>query len=360
MPTAPVDKEGTVLYYEDSGAPEGSSTYLTVVLVHGLLFHGRIWQRLFPHADRNDLRLVCVNHRDYPGSTPFTAAELEIFQGGDTAQQAEQVKALGAQIAAFMERFARIHNIPKMGSVAGKRVGGMALVTWSMGGGTAMSLLGNAESLPKDTTTLLSQYLRTVVLLDVASGTSCGQMPPQEAYHPFRDPTLSLEEKIERGESWISAYFTKVHDLDAVTPEALAARTAQHDTHSHPPGTLHKLPTALRMTRDELNALVDRAALVRSSLPFLRVHSSVFRANFERALFNTGCVLPSVKVLVVWCDETFVDPMWAAKIISDALKGPASDGGYHREVEMHCLRGCNHFPHWDEPERIIELLVTKI
>ena len=40
MPTAPVDDRGTVLYYEDTGAPEGSSTYLTVVLVHGLLFHG--------------------------------------------------------------------------------------------------------------------------------------------------------------------------------------------------------------------------------------------------------------------------------------------------------------------------------
>ena len=40
MPTVPVDDSGSVLYYEDSGAPEGSTSYLTVVLVHGLLFHG--------------------------------------------------------------------------------------------------------------------------------------------------------------------------------------------------------------------------------------------------------------------------------------------------------------------------------
>lgn len=340
MPIAPIDAQGTTLYYEDTGAPEGSSTYLTVILVHGLLFHGRIWQRLFPHANRNNLRLVSVNHRDYPGSTPFTAAELEIFQRGDAAQQADLVKTLGAQVVAFMEYFVKKHDIPKMHSVNGKTMGGMALLTWSMGGGTAMSVLGNATSLPADTMTLLSQYLRAVVLFDVAGGTSCGQPPPQEAYHPFRDPTLNLEEKIERGESWISGYFTKVLDLEAVTPELLAARTSQHDIHTYPPSpTAHKLSTTLRMPREELDALVDRAALVRSSLPFLRVHPSVFRENFERALFRTDGALPDVKVLVVWCDETFVDPIWAAKVISDALKEPISERQCRREVEMHCLRG---------------------
>lgn len=40
MPAAPVDDNGTVLYFEDTGAPHGASTYLTVVLLHGLLFHG--------------------------------------------------------------------------------------------------------------------------------------------------------------------------------------------------------------------------------------------------------------------------------------------------------------------------------
>ena len=50
--TIPVDERGTVLYYEDTGAPvppnsgpgdahpdPGDSDYLTVVLIHGSLFH---------------------------------------------------------------------------------------------------------------------------------------------------------------------------------------------------------------------------------------------------------------------------------------------------------------------------------
>ena len=40
MPTAPVDDKGNVLYYEDSGAPEGLTVYSTVVLIHGGGFHG--------------------------------------------------------------------------------------------------------------------------------------------------------------------------------------------------------------------------------------------------------------------------------------------------------------------------------
>ena len=39
MPTAPVDDKGTVLYYEDTGVPNGLPYYLTIVLVHGLTFH---------------------------------------------------------------------------------------------------------------------------------------------------------------------------------------------------------------------------------------------------------------------------------------------------------------------------------
>lgn len=39
MPVAPVDENGTQIYFEDSGAPL-SDTYTTVVLVHATAFHG--------------------------------------------------------------------------------------------------------------------------------------------------------------------------------------------------------------------------------------------------------------------------------------------------------------------------------
>jgi hypothetical protein len=40
MPTLPVNNNGAVLYYEDSGAPSGKTEYSTIVIFHGLVFHG--------------------------------------------------------------------------------------------------------------------------------------------------------------------------------------------------------------------------------------------------------------------------------------------------------------------------------
>ena len=39
MPILPVNDEGAVLYYEDSGAPPGSRDYHTIFLIHGFIFH---------------------------------------------------------------------------------------------------------------------------------------------------------------------------------------------------------------------------------------------------------------------------------------------------------------------------------
>ena len=40
MPTVTINAEGVVLYYEDSGPPAGSSNYVTLVVIHGFIFHG--------------------------------------------------------------------------------------------------------------------------------------------------------------------------------------------------------------------------------------------------------------------------------------------------------------------------------
>lgn len=39
MPFAPADDKGTQLYYEDTRAPAASTTYTTLVLFHGAVFH---------------------------------------------------------------------------------------------------------------------------------------------------------------------------------------------------------------------------------------------------------------------------------------------------------------------------------
>ncbi|GJE91651.1 hypothetical protein PsYK624_078010 [Phanerochaete sordida] len=88
-------------------------------------------------------------------------------------------------------------------------------------------------------------------------------MTSQAAYHPFRDPALSLAEKVERGPTWISNYFPPIRDLDDVTSELVISRAPQDTFLASDPT---KTPTLARMSPQELDTLVDRAALVHSSL----------------------------------------------------------------------------------------------
>ncbi|GJE93301.1 hypothetical protein PsYK624_094600 [Phanerochaete sordida] len=359
MPEAPVDENGTVLYFEDSGAPSGSSTYLTVVLLHGLLFHGAIFQNLVPHAASNNLRLVRVNMRDYPGSSGFSQEELDALTSGNLEKQAEAMKVQGQQIAAFLRHFAVTYDIPPTAQVDGKAVGGMALLTWSMSNNLAISLLAHAGSLAPETHDALAKYLRTVILFDPVAGSTCGVGLPQGAYHPFRDTSLSMEERVALAEVWLSYYFTPVHDLADATPERLNARTPLHEGGPAGQADPAKTPTLLRMTSEQREAVKDSGALLRSSLTILRVTPAVFRANFERALFDTRGVLPGLRVIYAWCDETMSDALYAGRFTTDRLREAQSEGTQIREIEFHKLEGCNHFPHWDHPEKVINLISSR-
>ena len=49
MPTIPVNDEGAVLFYEDSGAPQATEHYATLFILHGFMFHGGTSMiRLYP------------------------------------------------------------------------------------------------------------------------------------------------------------------------------------------------------------------------------------------------------------------------------------------------------------------------
>ena len=163
-------------------------------------------------------------------------------------------------------------------------------------------------------------------------------------YHPFRDTSISDAERAKLGEVWLSYYFTTISDLDDVTPELLASRTALHEGIASQQGTLDvgKTPTLLKMSVDDIEAVKDFEALVGSGLRILRITPGVFARNFENALFDTGGELPRARVVVGWCNESFGDAVWAAKIIHERMKAEQPVEKHRREIVLYCLKGCNH------------------
>ncbi|KAI1789105.1 hypothetical protein LXA43DRAFT_1155890 [Ganoderma leucocontextum] len=65
--------------FHDTGAPEGSADYTTLVILHGYIWHSAIFTRLIPLTKENNTRLILLNRRGYPGSAPYTEQERAAF-----------------------------------------------------------------------------------------------------------------------------------------------------------------------------------------------------------------------------------------------------------------------------------------
>ena len=77
-------------------------------------------------------RLILVNRRDYPGSTPFPDTELAALGSGNLRTRAKALAQQGLDIGLFLAWLVREEEIPPVSiDPDGNRRGGVALVAWS-------------------------------------------------------------------------------------------------------------------------------------------------------------------------------------------------------------------------------------
>lgn len=191
---SPVDDKGTQLYYEDSGAPPGSETYTTLVLVHGLIFHGGVFKPMFQYAAENNMRLVAINLRDYPGSTPFSPSELDALRS-DKAGQATFISDRGMELSRFLEWFILGHDLPpKALSHKSEAAGGLSILGWSLGSCSVMSMLASAHALPEASRKLLDMHLRSFIVYDPPLYTFGISDVYEDVYNTARDKSIPPED----------------------------------------------------------------------------------------------------------------------------------------------------------------------
>ena len=109
-----------------------------------------------------------LNSRDYPGSTPYSWAELAALGSSNPETQRSVMKQRGLEIAAFLRWYIREENIPMAPSPQeyhNASGGGISLLAWSWGTAMAMSFLAQAATLPQQDRWRLGSYLRTMILL---------------------------------------------------------------------------------------------------------------------------------------------------------------------------------------------------
>ena len=120
---------------------------------------------MVPFAAPNNLRLVLLNRRDYPGSTPLSDDDLRLLSEDSTPEDNALFLRLRAlELSEFLAWYIRKEAIPPTRKLnSGGNVGGMSIVAWSSANNLVLALLGNLEAVPQDARNFLEPYLHTYI-----------------------------------------------------------------------------------------------------------------------------------------------------------------------------------------------------
>ncbi|KZV67876.1 hypothetical protein PENSPDRAFT_687746 [Peniophora sp. CONT] len=368
MPTAPVDNQGTVLFYEDTGPLEGK--YLTIVMVHGSGFHhgacvakaqhcelklkmiiAVIFQRMLPYASKYGVRFITVNRRDYSGSTPYDDLELSQVLGDDPIEKAKFFHRQALEYAELLAYFAKQNVfIPFSIDAEGRKEGGVSLVGWSSGPGFFYHMLSNPETVPEATRKTLEPYYRSMCFFDNAPDLVGIENPPDREYYPFlNDPKLDPMERYVAFATWISGYYE--HPGLETEDETRLSDTPLEN----PPPTLPVMP-------QEVLAQISNPKTMLRWETINNVMPKPWMLERTRRMLHkdTAGYWPRCRVIVMWCEQTtwnLVRGAWQFKKLRKELETAGVAG---RPFEWSSVPKANHFIFWDNPELIVRLFSERL
>jgi hypothetical protein len=152
-----------------------------------------IFGPMIQFAAANRVRLILVNRRDYPGSTPLSDAELAELGSSDLETRAKALAQQGLDIGLFLAWLIREENIPPIAiDQDGKQQGGIALVAWSLAHTPLAGFLAHADSLPTDALRVLDPCLRAYCIFGEHTSSGPHQTPGPATLipgHPARRAT---------------------------------------------------------------------------------------------------------------------------------------------------------------------------
>ncbi|KJA14242.1 hypothetical protein HYPSUDRAFT_220572 [Hypholoma sublateritium FD-334 SS-4] len=336
---------GVELAYIDTGAPE-VSPYTTIFAIHGTCFTNHIFKRLQSVAFTKGFRFVSINRRPFKGSTPFTAEETNLILNvdGDAERRAAFMEARGHEMASFIDIFTQTFKLPPV-SERGEK-GGAILFGWSFGTQFASAVLAYSATLPPDVRFRLASQLRSVVIYDTTPGIM-GLTDAPKSWAPLIDTTIPENVRFPMFAQWISSYFDhgdySKHDL----------YTLQYVLPS-----IDKVPTIFNMDFSEQNNALEFGPDTTFDFPLSIFFKEQLRTTFVKAFGSpeTAALFPNLSKIFIVADRSpplALTGMWAVQDELERL-------GVGKDITYKIAKGENHFMHWDNPEKILELIVADV
>ncbi|TFK38672.1 hypothetical protein BDQ12DRAFT_735341 [Crucibulum laeve] len=333
MPTIQV--KDLNFFYTDSGAPS-SAVYRTFIIIHGHTFHSGAFQRLLPLAAAQSLRVICVNRREYPGTTSFTTEELRVFAEGSEKERALLIEQQGIDLGLFVDAVIQKCALPKEGEIT--------LAAWSLGNAFLISILASVNLLPTESKERLQAYVKTAILWDPPSHT-LGIKSPPGSYVPLWDEALAPEARGPAFGVWAASYW-KHGDIFSRNFDQLEHRIPD----------LSKKPSTDNMTHEELLSLTD-------FVPGGKCETILCEPEFANVLMNqTQKALFDPEVRKTWSRAEFWNMysdsnpwnvVYASWILEEMVKAAKT---VQPLLKFKVNEGANHFLMWDEPEKALHAL----
>ncbi|KAF7348187.1 AB hydrolase-1 domain-containing protein [Mycena sanguinolenta] len=335
MPTVSVPGKAIQFFFTDTGAPGAVTNYATLILVHGHSYHGAVFQKLLPLAPARGLRIICINRREYPGSSPQTAEELRVLASGSDEERATFMGETGINLALAVDGIIQQCALPS--------TGGVALCGWSLGNAFVIAAMASIVSLPSETRDRLQSFVKTIIIWDPPSH-AFGISDPPKAYVPLHDQDLAPADRGPAFGKWVTSYF--IHgDLSTRDPDQLNYRNPDAS----------KKATFEEMSIEELLKIVDFSVGIKCDTIVLESpFASILSMLVNKALFD-----PEIRAAWKGTEVSYMYgraatwniqfTVWDVERRVEAAKG-------NTPIKFRPIEGANHFVMWDDPNLTIDEL----
>jgi pimeloyl-ACP methyl ester carboxylesterase len=314
-------------------------------VVHSSEISAGSFKRIEKLIGSRPLRLICVNRRGYPGSTPYSSEDVKALAGESSeSERAAMLARHGIDIAFFVDGLIQKLSLTDVGVLA-----------WSIGNTFLLAFLASITSLPNETRERLGSKVKTIILLGTSRfvvkfrritlffclvfeeppSKAVAIPDPPKAYVPVNDETIPPEDRGAAFVQWVSSYY--VHcDISSHDVDQLNYRDAD---------PLRK-PTIANMTSEEMDAMTDFSAVEVGEMrifdpPFDKALSN----QKDKALFNIEVrrAWREAKVWLPWGDAntwSIILTVWGLEKEDKEFQKAHNTGPY---INFRFVDGGNHF-----------------
>ncbi|KAK1235460.1 hypothetical protein PQX77_001312 [Marasmius sp. AFHP31] len=337
--------------FTDTGAPPNSKDYTTIVIIHGMGFGAACFERLQSQArsSRSNLRIVVLSRRGYPGSTPFSASELEALQVRDDGNEAlaqEFHDDLGRHLWLFLRKFIEEEGVPPVRSGRG----GIVVMGWSLGVAFPMAAFSNPDSVGDSRAyQLLERYVKGLMIYD-PSYTTLGYSIPSNIdasnlYVPWMDPDAQTPQGVfDKFLLWVCSQYRYEYADGNLSP------TAKSFTQT---GTLKRTKECFAdlLSKNELEKLTyPQATFPGRGDMSLFAHQPILNKAAHKVLFDTHIAktfFPNLSITYLYPPRS---PWMCVLAYMETKRIYEETSGVIRPIKFVELEEADHFMHYTDPK----------